>query len=101
METKTLKLFGTGQITVPKEWREFFGTNTVKAIFDKDKNEIKIKPIKMVEIEETKWVPLKQLEKDLNNSGLNKKFKKELLNGYKKSNFYSSKKKLSPKTKLS
>ena len=92
METKTLKLFGTGQITIPKEWREFFGTDMLKAIFDKNKNEVKIKPVKMVEMEETKWVPLKQLEKDLEEVDLNKKFKKELLNGYKKSDFYSNKK---------
>lgn len=88
MEIKTLKFFGTGQITVPKEWREFFDTDTLKAVFDKDKNEIIIKPLKMVEIEETKWVPLKQLEKSLQKVGLNKKFKKELLDGYRKSDFY-------------
>ena len=93
MEIKTLKFFGTGQITVPKEWREFFGTDTLKAIFDKNKNEIKIKPLKMVEIEETKWAPLKQLEKNLQKIGLDKKFKKELLGGYKKSDFYLNSKK--------
>ena len=93
METKTLKLFGTGQITVPKKWRELLRTDTLKAVFDKKKNEIKIKPIKMVEIEETKWVSLKQLKKDLDNSGLDKDFQKELLSGYEKSNFYSSNKK--------
>ena len=93
METKTLKLFGTGQITVPKEWRETFNTETLKAVFNKEKKEIIIKPIKLVEIEEAKWVPLKQLKKDLNNSGLDKKFQKELLSGYKNSDFYSSKKK--------
>ncbi|MBA3047386.1 AbrB/MazE/SpoVT family DNA-binding domain-containing protein [Candidatus Falkowbacteria bacterium] len=92
METKTLKLFGTGQITIPKEWREFFGADILKAVFDKDKNEIKIKPVRMVEMEETKWVPLKQLEKDLDQVNLNKKFKKELLDGYKKSDFYLNKK---------
>jgi len=92
METKTLKLLGTGQITIPKEWREFFGADILKAVFDKDKNEIKIKPVRMVEMEETKWVPLKQLEKDLDQVNLNKKFKKELLDGYKKSDFYLNKK---------
>ncbi|NCF74908.1 MAG: hypothetical protein GWO87_00250 [Xanthomonadaceae bacterium] len=90
MKTKTLKLFGTGQITIPKEWRNFFGTDTLKAVFDKDKNEIKIKAVKMVEIEETKWIPAKQLEKDLEKVNLNKNFKRELLNGYKKSDFYNS-----------
>ena len=93
METKTLKFFGTGQITVPKKWREFFGTDTLKAVFDKNKNEIKIKPIKMIEIEETKWMPAKQLEKDLQKISLNKEFKKELLGGYKKSDFYLKAKK--------
>ena len=93
MEIKTLKFFGTGQITVPKEWREFFGTDTLKAIFDKNKNEIKIKPLKMVEIEETKWAPLKQLEKNLQKIGLAKTFKKELLGGYKTSDFYLNSKK--------
>lgn len=93
MEIKTLKFFGTGQITVPKEWREFFGTDTLRAVFDKDKNEIKIKPLKMVEIEETKWVPLKQLKNNLQEIGLAKKFKKELLGGYKKSDFYLNNKK--------
>ena len=89
METKMLKLFGTGQITVPKEWRNFFGVNTLKAIFDKSKNEIKIKPVRLVEIEETKLVSLKRLEKDLRKTNLNKEFQKELLDGYKKSDFYS------------
>lgn len=88
MEIKTLKFFGTGQITVPKEWREFFDTDMLKAVFDKNKNEIRINPLRMVEIEETKWVPLKQLEKSLRKVGLGKKFKKELLDGYKKSDFY-------------
>lgn len=93
MEIKTLKFFGTGQITVPKEWREFFGTEMIRAVFDKDKNEIKIKPLKMIEIEETKWAPLKQLENNLQEIGLAKKFKKELLGGYKKSDFYLNNKK--------
>ncbi|MCK5320737.1 hypothetical protein KAJ61_05115 [Candidatus Parcubacteria bacterium] len=91
METKTLKLFGTGQITFPKKWRELFGTDILKAVFDKDKNEVKIKPIKMVEMEETKWLPAEQLEKDLQTVDLDKKFKKELLTGYKKSDFYLKK----------
>ncbi|MDP2737071.1 MAG: AbrB/MazE/SpoVT family DNA-binding domain-containing protein [bacterium] len=93
MESKTLKFFGTGQITVPKEWREFFGTDMIKAEFNKDKNEIKIKPLKMVEIEETSWVPLKQLKNNLQEIGLAEKFKKELLGGYKKSDFYLNNKK--------
>ena len=93
METKILKLFGTGQITVPKEWRDFFNTDTLRAVFDKKKKEISIKPIKFVEIEETKWIPLKQLKKDLDNSELNKNFQKKLLSGYKNSDFYSSNKK--------
>ena len=92
METKTLKFFGTGQITVPKEWREIFNTETLKAVFNREKKEITIKPIKLVEIEETKWVSLKQLKKDLNNSGLDKNFQKELLSGYENSDFYLSKK---------
>ncbi|MEA2065008.1 MAG: AbrB/MazE/SpoVT family DNA-binding domain-containing protein [Patescibacteria group bacterium] len=89
MKTKTLKLFGTGQITIPKEWREFFQTETLKAAFDKNKNEIIIKPIKMVEIEETKWIPAEQLRKDLEKTELKKDFKKELLDGYEKSDFYN------------
>jgi len=65
MESKTLKLFGTGQITVPKEWRKIFNTETLKAVFNKEKKEIVIKPVKLVEMEETKWVSLKQLKKKI------------------------------------
>ena len=85
-----LKIFGTGQITIPKEWRDFFHSNTLKAVFDKENSKINIKPVKLVELEETKWVPLKQFEKDLDETGLNKRFKKDLLDGYRKSDFYSS-----------
>ena len=93
MKNKTLKIFGTGQITVPKEWRKLFKTDTLKAVFNEEKNEIKIRPIKMIEIEETKWVPLKQLKKDLKKSNLDKNFQKELLEGYKNSDFYLANKK--------
>ena len=86
-----LKLFGTGQITIPKEWRDFFGTKTLKAIFDRENRKINICPIRMVELEDTKKILSGQLKKDLDETNFGKKFKQELLAGYKKSDFYSNK----------
>lgn len=85
-----LKFFGTGQITIPKEWRDVFGTQMIKAIFDQKNKRINIKPIQMVELEDTKKISLKQLKEDLDDSNFNEDFKKELIEGYKKSDFYSS-----------
>jgi bifunctional DNA-binding transcriptional regulator/antitoxin component of YhaV-PrlF toxin-antitoxin module len=90
MQEATLKIFGTGQITIPKKWRDFFGTNTVKAIFNTETRQLNIKPIKIMEIEETRWAPLGEIKKDLDNNDFNKEFKKEFLEGYSKSNFYKN-----------
>lgn len=54
------------------------------------KNEISIKPITIVEIEDTKLVSTDKLEKELDNTNLPDQFKKDLLQGYKKSNFFKS-----------
>lgn len=94
MDTKTLKIFGTGQITVPKRWRELFGTDTVSALYDEGKNEIKIKPVKMVEMEETKRIEAGQLEKDLVLAGFNQKFRAEMLANYKKTDLFKNRKKI-------
>lgn len=83
-----LKFFGTGQITIPKEWRNVFGTKTLKAIFDKKNKKIDIRPIEMVELEDTKKISLEQLKKDLDQSNFNEKFKQELLAGYGKSDLH-------------
>ena len=87
-EQAILKIFGTGQITIPKVWRDFFGVNTLKATFDEEKRNINIKPVRMIELEDTKWVSQEQLKKDLDSTDYNKKFKEDLVNGYKKSDFY-------------
>ena len=92
-EQTILKIFGTGQITIPKKWREFFNTDTLKAVFDENFSSIKIMPVKMVELEDTKRISVKNLQKSLDDSNFSDKFKKELLGGYKKSDFYKSGKK--------
>jgi len=92
-EEAILKIFGTGQITIPKKWREFFNTNTLKAVFDEKFNSIKILPVKMVELEDTKYISSKNLKESLDDSDFSDKFKKELLAGYEKSDFYKSEKK--------
>ena len=92
MEQATLKIFGTGQITIPKKWRDFFSTNTLKAIFDKKTKSIQIKPVKILELENSTWQPLDEFKKDLEDSDFSKEFQKELFDGYKESNFYLSKK---------
>ena len=86
-----LKIFGTGQITIPKQWRDFFGADTVMAVFDESKKNISIKPIKMVELEDTKWIAANELAGDLDEMKLNKDLKKEFLAGYKQSDFYQAK----------
>lgn len=43
MNLTILKMFGTGQITIPKEWREKFKTNEFFAVLKKDS--IVIKPV--------------------------------------------------------
>jgi len=90
-EETLLKIFGTGQITIPKSWRDFFNSKNLKAIFQPDENQIIIKPIQMVEMEETEWVSAKNFQKDLNKANLNSQFKKDLLNAYKDSDFYKNK----------
>jgi bifunctional DNA-binding transcriptional regulator/antitoxin component of YhaV-PrlF toxin-antitoxin module len=85
-----LKIFGTGQITIPKKWRDFFNADTVKAVFNKEDSTISIRPVKLVELEETKLISPKRLSENLAETGFNEKFKKELLDGYKKSDFYQS-----------
>lgn len=83
-----LKIFGTGQITIPKSWREFFGVTTLKATLDEKKRKIDVKPIRLIELEETKWLPAEQLKEDLDKTDFSEGFKKDLLAGYKKSDFY-------------
>lgn len=36
-ETKILKLFGTGQVTLPAKWRKKFKTEYFKVVIDEDK----------------------------------------------------------------
>lgn len=89
-EQTILKIFGTGQITIPKRWRNFFNSDTLKAVFDEASEKISIKPIKMVELEDTQWVSAKKLKQNLAETDFDENFKKELLAGYKKSDFYKS-----------
>lgn len=88
----TLKIFGTGQVTIPKSWRDFFGVRTLRATFNEKEGNIKIKPVRMIELENTKWVSAEQLKDDLNKTDFSEDFKKDLLNGYKRSDFYLKKK---------
>ncbi len=86
-----LKIFGTGQITIPKQWRDLWGVDELKAVFDEKNKEIKIKPIKKVEIEETKWISAKDLKEDLSEVDLDENFKADLVDAYKNSRFYKAK----------
>lgn len=54
MDLTILKMFGTGQITIPKEWREKFKTNSFFAILRK--NSIVIKPVPEIpEMTKEEW----------------------------------------------
>ena len=88
-----LKSFGTGQITIPKQWRDRFDTNEYRAFIDEKSGEMRISPIKLVEIQETKWLPIAELKEDLRDVDLSNDLKTELLEGYKNSDFYKSQKK--------
>jgi len=92
-EQVILKIFGTGQVTIPKSWRDFFGVNTLRATFNEKERNINIKPVRMIELEDTKWVSPGQLKEDLDSANYNEEFKKDLVDGYKKSDFYLKKKK--------
>lgn len=95
MKTKAiLKSFGTGQITIPKQWRDRFNTDEYKAFIDEKSGEMRILPVKRVEIEETKWLSASELKKDLKDVDLDDRLKTELLEGYKNSDFYKSQKKV-------
>ena len=87
-----LKVFGTGQITIPKEWRDYFNSANYKAVLNEEKREISIRPVETITLEETEWVSAKQLEQALAKAKLPAKFKKDLLSGYVKSDFYKNKK---------
>jgi len=89
-EEVTLKLFGTGQITIPKKWRDFLKTDTFKAVFDPIGHNISVKPITLVELEDTRWIAAKRLQQDLNDTDYSEAFQKELLASYQKSDFYKS-----------
>ncbi len=88
-----LKSFGTGQITIPKQWRDRFNTNEYKAFIDENNGEMRILPIKLVEIEETEWISTSNLKKDLKDLDLDDKLKSELFEGYENSDFYKTHKK--------
>ena len=88
-----LKIFGTGQVTIPKSWRDFFGVDTLKATFNEKERNISIKPVRVIELEDTKWVYAGQLKDDLGKTDFNEDFKEDLLSGYKKSDFYLKNKK--------
>jgi len=55
-ESATLKMFGTGQVTIPKKWREKLGTKDFVATFEDD--EITINPIG------SGWINLFNAERD-------------------------------------
>ena len=81
---KTVKMFGTGQITIPKQWRDKFETDTFK-IKEKD-NELIIKPVRKVEIEEVpEDLTAEKLKEDLEEAGYNEKFIKDTVEGFEKS----------------
>ncbi|MDP3900377.1 MAG: hypothetical protein Q8Q23_04830 [bacterium] len=89
-EEVILKIFGTGQITIPKRWRDFLKADTLKAVFDPLDQKISVKPVKMVELEDTKWISAEELKKSLDDANYSDAFKNELVAGYKKSQFYKS-----------
>ncbi|MFH1413130.1 MAG: hypothetical protein ABIG10_03860, partial [bacterium] len=93
MEKTILKIFGTGQITIPKAWRQLFESNTLKAVLNAKTKEIIIKPIQLVELEDTNWISLNQLKSNLAKTNFSQEFKKQLLANYEKSDFYSKGKK--------
>lgn len=87
-----LKIFGTGQVTIPKSWRDFLGVNALRAKLDERDKSINIKPVRMIELENTKWLSADELKKDLDKTDFSEEFRKDLLDGYKKSDFYLRKK---------
>ncbi|MFH1413077.1 MAG: hypothetical protein ABIG10_03590 [bacterium] len=85
MENTILKIFSTGQITISKAWRQLFETNILKAALNVKTKEITIKPVHLVEIEDTNLISFKQLKTDLSKTNFSPEFKKELLDNYQKS----------------
>ncbi|MFB6225758.1 MAG: AbrB/MazE/SpoVT family DNA-binding domain-containing protein [Candidatus Paceibacteria bacterium] len=83
-ETKTIKMFGTGQITLPKEWRQQFDTDTFK-VKQKD-NELVIKPVRKVEVEEVpEDLTAGKLREDLKEEGYSEGFIEDAVEGFEKS----------------
>jgi len=85
MEQATLKIFGTGQVTIPKKWRDFFNTDTLKAVFDQKTKSIQIKPIKMLELENFIPMTSQDFKEGLEESNFSKDFIKDIVDGFKDS----------------
>ena len=85
MEQATLKIFGTGQVTIPKKWRDLFSTDTLKAVFDAKTKSIQIKPVKLMELESFTPMTASDFKKDLEESNFNQAFIKDVVDGFKDS----------------
>lgn len=85
MEQATLKIFGTGQITIPKKWRDSFGTSTFKAFFDTKTNEMSLKPIKILEIENFKPMSYLDFKDGLKETGFTEEFVDDVARGFRDS----------------
>ena len=92
MEQATLKVFGTGQITIPKKWRDFCKTSTFKAFFNSQTKEISIKPIQIIELEESHPTTSLNFANELKEAGFNDDFIKDAVDGFKASSMCIDKK---------
>lgn len=86
MKTETtLKIFGTGQITIPKEWRKALNSDAIKAVFDEKTNSISLKPVKVLTIEPFTPMNVSDFEAELKTAGLSAGFVNDAVSGFKKS----------------